>query len=203
MEAWIFPLLSPCPRPAFGPVAQQQSGLRRLSKGDRESFLVSHAPCLPLSLYLSLSHPHSPFLSSYQPQIPPFFLDMFHRLWFATKQLFESLRFNCTRVIGKHGTALWFYIEDSFTDINNPFHQFNFEWIKIFTCVVFSLIGMNSQSVMAMPGPTQLNQRTIIEADISKVGLQRPDSVFSLCSDHMVKFFSNRPPTAVAFLRLW
>lgn len=33
---------------------------------------------------------------------------------------------------------------------------------------------MNSQSVMAMPGPTQLNQRTIIEADISKVGLQRP-----------------------------
>lgn len=60
---------------------------------------------------------------------------------------------------------------------------------------------MNSQSVMAMPGPIQLNRRTIIEADISKVGLQRLDSV-SLCLLRfclvLVKFFTNWPPTATA-----
>lgn len=65
--------------------------------------------------------------------------------------------------------------------------------------------GMNSQSVMAMPGPIQLNLRTIIEADISKVGLQRLDSV-SLCllrfSLVVVKFLSNWPPTATALPRM-
>lgn len=61
--------------------------------------------------------------------------------------------------------------KDSFPAINNPFHPFHFEKIGIFSHGVFSVTGMNSQSATAMPGHTQLNLRTIIEADISKVGL--------------------------------
>lgn len=143
MEAWIVPLLSPCPRPAFGPVAQQQSRLHQLSKEGCESFLVSHALRLPIcstpsiSSFLTVPPPFCPHTS---PKSLPVFLDVFHSLWFAAKQLFESLRFSCTGVTEKHGISLWFYNEDSFTGINSPLQPFLFQLNAIFSHGKFSFI---------------------------------------------------------------
>lgn len=202
MEVWIFPLLSSCPRPAFGPVAQQQSGLHRLSKRQLK------LPCVPRSLSASL--PLSPFLILPPPFCPHTSSKSFPSFWMCftasglpQKQSFQSPRFKCIKVIGKHENPLRFYNEDGlFLVYYKQSLSLWINWHFLTWCMLCCRYEQPKCDGNARAHPTKPKDHyrsRHLQGRSLKTGLT---SVFPLCSVHMVKFFS-RPLTSAVLPRLW